>query len=362
MATDTPTFTSATSPALAPTPTKTPTPTPEPTKTATPTAIKTPTPTAAPTPTETATPKPKGVLIKVTGEEVNLRQGPDTMYPVVTQAKKGEKLTAIGHHGKWLEVQLPDGNKAWIYSPLTSAKNLNSIPSVPEDQLPEAPWIKVKEIYAYPTFDKQHQNEKTPITDVSVQKIREETDKSGNKWVVFRISWDNTVWRMKKEDWDSEVLGIKSQTSPTEAPAKPEHPLLPRTEGRKTGQIKDEEGWHKQIIKDMQIGPIKAVSAYDVVAVTGKDFDTEIDPPLWAYSGEVYSVDTTTGIITMKYKEKLIKITTNRFLSQNGWIDYSYGSIYDLEKGDLIQIWLQGKTVVLNPNVTYNALAVVFCR
>ncbi|MBX7233857.1 MAG: SH3 domain-containing protein [Caldilineales bacterium] len=88
-----------------------PTNTPEPEPTATPTAISTDTP--QPTATPTSTPLPQAEVIV---ETLNLRGGPDTTYPVMGKAARGETLTVLARSqdGSWLEVQKADGKTVWV--------------------------------------------------------------------------------------------------------------------------------------------------------------------------------------------------------------------------------------------------------
>ena len=99
-------------------PTQTPEPpvvTPEPT-TQTPEPT---TPTVSPTatsvePTPTQTP-PANVALVLT-EALNVRYGPDTLYPVISTVQRGTSLTVLGQDsgGDWLYVRLPDDTTGWI--------------------------------------------------------------------------------------------------------------------------------------------------------------------------------------------------------------------------------------------------------
>lgn len=94
------------------------TPTPAPTQTAAPTATPLPSPTPAP-------------AASVTGDSINVRSGPGTIYPVVGKAAKGESLPVIARNqdGSWLEVELKDGKRGWVATKLMQS-------SVPTESLP----------------------------------------------------------------------------------------------------------------------------------------------------------------------------------------------------------------------------------
>lgn len=110
-------------PTVTPLPTATPTPMP-PTATPTPTLAPTDTPSPSPTPAPAAS---------VTGDSINVRSGPGTVYPVVAQAKKGEALPVVSRtqDGVWLEVTLADGKQGWVSAKLVTL-------NVPVESLPIA--------------------------------------------------------------------------------------------------------------------------------------------------------------------------------------------------------------------------------
>ena len=52
--------------------------------------------------------------VVVTGNSVNVRQGPGTDHAVVFQLSKGMAAKLLEKQGKWVYVQTADGNKGWI--------------------------------------------------------------------------------------------------------------------------------------------------------------------------------------------------------------------------------------------------------
>ena len=59
--------------------------------------------------------------VVVTGNTVNLRQGPGTVYTVVGTAVSGDTLLVTGEAPDWYRVYIPEKSLfAWIYSPLTT--------------------------------------------------------------------------------------------------------------------------------------------------------------------------------------------------------------------------------------------------
>lgn len=69
----------------------------------------------------------------MTGDGINVRSGPGTVYPVVGQAKKGETLPLISRteDGAWLEITLAGGKSGWVSAKLVAI-------NVPVESLPIA--------------------------------------------------------------------------------------------------------------------------------------------------------------------------------------------------------------------------------
>lgn len=56
----------------------------------------------------------KRLVATVAGSVVNVRTGPDTSFPRLTQVRAGTRLVVTGHSGDWYQVELPGGQKGWI--------------------------------------------------------------------------------------------------------------------------------------------------------------------------------------------------------------------------------------------------------
>jgi uncharacterized protein YgiM (DUF1202 family) len=96
-------------------PTDTPTSVPP---TDTPTATQTPEPTA--TPTTTPVPRPQVVADR---QGLNVRGGPDTVYPVIGEMAQGETADITGRNaeGSWWQVTLANGREGWVAASLVTA-------------------------------------------------------------------------------------------------------------------------------------------------------------------------------------------------------------------------------------------------
>ncbi len=129
-----------------PTPTATATATPEPT--ATNTRVKTtPTP---PAPSPTPEPEPIVKIDETLTAKINIRSGPGTEYPVVTQFEPGREAPALGRIAdlSWWQIDLPDETDGvdavgWVFAELAvfsgnrEALPLAEIPPLPPTPTPE---------------------------------------------------------------------------------------------------------------------------------------------------------------------------------------------------------------------------------
>lgn len=52
--------------------------------------------------------------ITVTGTFANIRSGAGNEFPIITTAKKGERLILLGEYGEWFNVRLENGQEGWI--------------------------------------------------------------------------------------------------------------------------------------------------------------------------------------------------------------------------------------------------------
>jgi hypothetical protein len=53
-------------------------------------------------------------VVAVTWTSVNIRSGAGNEFPIVTMAKKGDKLSILGEYGDWFNVRLENGQEGWI--------------------------------------------------------------------------------------------------------------------------------------------------------------------------------------------------------------------------------------------------------
>ncbi|MDD4752629.1 MAG: SH3 domain-containing protein, partial [Desulfitobacteriaceae bacterium] len=57
--------------------------------------------------------KPAGEII-VTGDQVNVRSGPDTSFSKISSLEKGTRLPLLLHEKGWYQVKLASGNTGWV--------------------------------------------------------------------------------------------------------------------------------------------------------------------------------------------------------------------------------------------------------
>ncbi|HEX9922956.1 MAG TPA: SH3 domain-containing protein [Anaerolineae bacterium] len=116
------------------TPSATPTSLPAPTATPTPTAV--PTATSSPAPTRTPTPEPPTAVVS-TGA-LNVRAGPDTVYPIIGQVTANQTLEVIGRSEDWWQILYPsaDSDVGWVSGRFVIASNAAEAPIVPPPPSP----------------------------------------------------------------------------------------------------------------------------------------------------------------------------------------------------------------------------------
>ena len=63
--------------------------------------------------------------VVVTGNVVNLRQGPGTQYDIVGTARAGDNLMVTGEVSDWYRIYVPEKSLfAWVYAGLTSGADM----------------------------------------------------------------------------------------------------------------------------------------------------------------------------------------------------------------------------------------------
>ncbi len=101
-------------------------------------AMANPTPAAPPTPVPAPTPE---FAQLTSGQVVNVREGPSTLYPVVGQVQAGGTYRIVGKNeaGDWWQIDLENGVIGWTIDSLTSASGsldavavITDIPAPPE--------------------------------------------------------------------------------------------------------------------------------------------------------------------------------------------------------------------------------------
>ncbi len=104
-------------------PTDTPTPSPSPTVAPLPPTTTPDAPTAAPSPSPSPVPEPVVRVDDTLASSVNVRGGPGTNYPVLTQFEPGQIALVLGQNENrdWWQVELPAAPEdvGWIFGELT---------------------------------------------------------------------------------------------------------------------------------------------------------------------------------------------------------------------------------------------------
>jgi hypothetical protein len=73
-------------------------------------------------PTVTSSPGGATVVVTLDQDQINVRSGPNTNYPLVGVLIAGQRVSALGRTvgGDWIQIAYPGvpGGVAWVYSPL----------------------------------------------------------------------------------------------------------------------------------------------------------------------------------------------------------------------------------------------------
>ena len=105
------------------------------------------------TSTPNSTPTEAFVSTGVSKGNINMRAGPDTVYPVLTQIATGTELTLVGRNndGTWLVIRTPDNREGWVLATLIeTSTDILSLPitkAPPPPTLPPSKATKTKKPY-----------------------------------------------------------------------------------------------------------------------------------------------------------------------------------------------------------------------
>lgn len=146
----------------------------------------------------------KTETITITGSTVNARSGPGTDYEVVQRLKKGDIYTVIDTKSEWTQIELSDGEEAWVYNELIS---VNESSNKSEDNSnPEAP-------YAIVTASNLTVKNKPNAESKKVSTIQKGESYSiideNNNWIKVKISDDESGWIPK---WNAEIVSEEIET------------------------------------------------------------------------------------------------------------------------------------------------------
>ncbi|GAB4473381.1 MAG: hypothetical protein Kow0088_08640 [Anaerolineales bacterium] len=83
-------------------------------------------------PTVTSSPSVATIVVTLEQEQINVRAGPNTDYPIVGVLIAGQRVPALGRTvgGDWIQIVYPGvpGGTAWVYAPLVTIEG--SLPLV----------------------------------------------------------------------------------------------------------------------------------------------------------------------------------------------------------------------------------------
>lgn len=92
-------------------------------------------------PTVTGTPPRALAVVRSDQEQINVRSGPSTDYPIVGVLVAGQEIPALGRTpgGDWVQVWYPgvSGGAAWVYTPLVDVRGNLPIVEPPPTPTPQ---------------------------------------------------------------------------------------------------------------------------------------------------------------------------------------------------------------------------------
>ncbi|MGM9928263.1 MAG: N-acetylmuramoyl-L-alanine amidase [Bacillus sp. (in: firmicutes)] len=69
----------------------------------------------------------KEETVTITEEKMNARSGPGTNYDIIQSVKQGDTFSVIKHQDDWVQIELSNGEKAWLAEWLVSIETENSL-------------------------------------------------------------------------------------------------------------------------------------------------------------------------------------------------------------------------------------------
>lgn len=202
-----------------PTPTPPPpTPTPAPqqvTSVASATQQATATPTTAPTRTPTPAPEPVG---RATVEQLNLREGPGSTFPVIRRLASGEQVELLGRNqvGDWLWVSTAGGQTGWVSSQYVEHTLPISQLAVLPTPVPPSCRVAVDPALA-PAYDQSRLGCAQMASLVSWA-AWEPFERGSMLWLKYNdalyLTYDNGAWQELPDRWDEQSVPPSRGQSP----------------------------------------------------------------------------------------------------------------------------------------------------
>ncbi|MGB9669157.1 MAG: SH3 domain-containing protein [Anaerolineales bacterium] len=92
-------------------------------------------------PTVTSSPSAATIVVTLEQDQINVRAGPGTDYPIVGILIAGQRVPALGRSvgGDWIEIVYPGipGGTAWVYSPLVTVEGSLRVVEPPPTPTPK---------------------------------------------------------------------------------------------------------------------------------------------------------------------------------------------------------------------------------
>ncbi len=188
------------------------------------TALLAAAPLAAAPAQQAETPAAEGEFVRgtITGDNVNVRHGPGTEYPIYYRAPMGAEVRVVGRDGQWLEVEFPARGFSWLSSDYVSMiDDDTAIVTGSQVNVRGGPGLQFDELYRVQANHKF----KVLDTDVTGRWHRVEPMPDATAWVISDyVRLAGPIPGVTPPTVDRPVRPTPEPARPPERPIEPERP------------------------------------------------------------------------------------------------------------------------------------------
>ncbi len=157
---------------------------------------------------EAAPPAPLAQKILIAKANVNLRKGPDTVYPVIATVSKGDEIIEKSRQGDWVKVELPGRSiVGWMFADLIELERTEHVsmsPDVSKTQVSGTPKKTDRPVVAAPAA-RAPQPALMKIGVIDIQKIIDQSSK-GRKMISYYSVLSKTKTKEELDKIDQQLI------------------------------------------------------------------------------------------------------------------------------------------------------------